>query len=222
MKGIVSCVAAFRDCPGSELELRLGTQTETGFVTGVSAKVFLDLEQDLQELHSLRADPEYTEVVDYFYATAKHTRVRTRVVMDAQSMLPVTTHITKGNKESVVVGIPGAACRVAWSDELPVTNVPSSCLPSFVRVKQRRCFVDVRDERATWSYELSRTWSGPSRLAVEHLQRTVPPVYEVECELVDEGRFYLATRTDEQVASSLLLKAALLLGQTSEADLTIG
>ena len=47
---------------------------------------------------------------------------------------------------------------------------------------------------------------------LQHLQ---PPVYEVECELVDAGGTYLAARTDEQVAASLALKAQLLLAEES-------
>ena len=71
----------------------------------------------------------------------------------------------------------------------------------------------MRGGRVVWSYELSRTWSAPSRTAVEHLQHEQEPVYEVECELVDEGGAYLAAHTDEAVARSLLLKAHLLLGE---------
>jgi hypothetical protein len=38
-------------------------------------------------------------------------------------------------------------------------------------------------------------------------------MYEVEVELVDEGKAYSSCRTDEQIAASLLLKMEMLLGE---------
>ena len=59
--------------------------------------------------------------------------------------------------------------RVACALETPVTSPPDVCVPTHVRIKQRRVFRDVRDGAVVWSYELSKTWSASSRSVVEHM-----------------------------------------------------
>ena len=201
--------------PHAELELRLGTYVDGRFCAGVPKDVFDQLEQDLQDAHELTAEDGWSEVVDYFYPTARGERVRTRVTFDTQRMEVGTEHVVKQGLGNVVLQGEEAedACRVAWATETPLSEPPpGTCVPTHVRIKQRRCFRDVRDAKVVWSYELSKTWSAGGRSAVEHLQRVSPPVYEVECELVDEGDAYLASRPDAAVAASVLLKARLLLG----------
>ena len=90
------------------------------------------------------------------------------------------------------------------------------CVPSFVRIKQRKTFRDVRDNKTVWIYELSKTWSACSRSAVEHAQHMFPPVYEVECELVDEDGSYSSIHKDSHIAMSVLLKAQLLMGEEGD------
>ena len=73
------------------------------------------------------------------------------------------------------------AFRVMTSQELPVVDaLPVVCIPTHVRIKQRRCFEDVRNGVVAWKYEFSKTWSANSRSVVEQLQHMSPPVYEVE------------------------------------------
>ena len=105
--------------------------------------------------------------------------------------------------------------------EVPVPNPPSSCLPSHVRVQQRRSFRDVRDGKVIWSYELSKTWSGSSRSGVEQKQHVCEPTYEVECELVDEGGAYASATGEERVAASLLAKAKLLMGEDVRCEVEV-
>ena len=92
----------------------------------------------------------------------------------------------------------GEVCRVACATEVAEAHPPSTCVPTHVRVKQRRRFEDVRVGKVVWAYELSKVWSKSSSSVVEHLQPRAT-VYEVECELVDEGA-YLANHTDAEVA----------------------
>ena len=210
--------------PHAELELRLGSYVDGRFCAGVPKDVFDQLEQDMQDAHELTAEDGWSEVVDYFYPTARGERVRTRVTFDTQRMEVGTEHVVKQTSGSAVLqgeqgedeegaAQGGAACRIAWATETPLAEpAPGTCVPTHVRIKQRRCFRDVRAGKAVWSYELSKTWSAGGRSAVEHLQRVAPPVYEVECELVDEGGAYLVARADADVAASFLLKARLLLG----------
>lgn len=224
------CVAAYRaECVHSELEMRLGTWSNDGsFSPGVSREVFEQLERDLLDSPGLTiADPHYLEVVDFHYITGRDERARTRVEFDATNMELKREHTRKRAHTDVVLkrceeaGGGAEACRVAFSRELPLESPPTACIPTHVRVKQRRRFFDVRDNCIVWSYELSKTWSANSRTAVEHLQHHAEPTYEVECELVDEGGAYLGTRTDAQVAASIALKARLLLGDSRDLETVI-
>ena len=220
MNALESCVANFRGNPHGELELRLGSFADGRFAPGVPREVFETLEADMQLLE-LEADPGWTELVDYHYTTGRHQHMRTRVTFDTARIELAREHVAKRACESAVLCRDGSteACRVAVSDEPPVAEVPPVCMPTLVRIKQRRCFQDVREGSVVWSYELSKTWSASSRSAAEHLQHHQEPVFEVECELVDAGRKYLAQRDDAQVAASLLLKAKGLLGEESTAEL---
>lgn len=220
---LAQCVAASRQHGSlAEIEMRLGSYADARFAAGVPKSIFDQLEQDLQDA-DLDADEGWTELVDYHYPTARGERVRTRVTFDTQHMELSTEHIIKQVMGSAVLCADGSeeeeACRVAWATETPLEEPPRACVPTHVRIKQRRCFRDVRGGRVVWSYELSKTWSASGRSAVEHLQRVSSPVYEVECELVDEGGAYLAARTDGEVAASLLLKARLLMG---DVDVVLG
>ena len=213
MDVIRGMVSSFRDdFDTSELEIRLGTKTAQGFVPGVSRETFEELERDFEDC-GLKADEKYVEIVDYHYTT-KDGKVRTRVEYDSKDMVLLTHHVKKHSRDFVtlVCRNEDVGCRIALSTEEPVKQAPSVCIPSHVRVKQRRCFEDVRDGKTVWRYELSKTWSGSTRGAVEHNQHNVPPVFEVEVELVDEDNVYTSTRTDSDITDSILMKAQLLLG----------
>lgn len=226
-KGMLAeCVAQFRAARagGAELEVRLGTFGDGHFVAGVPHDVFVQLEEDFAA--TLAPETEgYHELIDYHYCTSRGQTVRTRVTFDAQHLELGVEHLCKRPQASVVLrhdAEGGEAARVACALETPLDEAPpSACVPTHVRVKQRRVFRDVRDGKVVWSYELSKTWSAPSRSAVEHLQHVQAPVYEVECELVDEGGAYLAARTDGAVAESLALKAAVLLGRETTDTLEV-
>lgn len=216
---LVARVARYRAShTESELELRLGVHGEGHFRAGVPRDVFEQLERDLLDAN-LEADRHWSELVDYHYATARGERARTRVTFDAERMEVRSEHVCKRARESLVLRTrdDDGACRVAWSSEVPLADPPEACVPTHVRVQQRRRFRDLRGGRVVWSYDLSKTWSGGSRGAVEELQRVSEPTYEVECELVDEGGAYLGARSDEAVAASLLFKARGLLGDDGEA-----
>ena len=208
-------VASRRDRDDVELEMRLGNRSDA-FRAGVPRYVFEQLERDLVQSPDLVADPGYAEVVDYFYTLPEGTNVRTRVHYDSVAMRLATEHVSKQVLHSLVAAVssdPGDTCRVEVSRELVVEAPPPSTLINYVRVKQRRSFVDRRDEEGdVWRYELSRTWSGITRDAVEYNQHNSEPTYEVECELVDAAGAYLRARTDARVAASLHLKLLMLLG----------
>lgn len=205
-----------RESVQGELEIRVGTLCGDGtFVAGMNSDEFEQLHREMEVEASLESEEsEWRQVVDYHYVAPSGERVRTRVECDLQGLTMNTSHITKTtlHDEIVTVQDRSSACRVACAREVPILSPPQACFPTHVRVKSRRRFWDKRDDRVVWVYELSRTWSGPSRVVVEGKQQTEAPVYEVECELIDEQGVYLSAHDDDYVARSLVLKASSLLG----------
>ena len=206
------------DAKETELELRLGYVDGSGkFITGVPRCVFEQLEQDLKESPTLTADEKWSEIIDYHFTTPDKRNVRTRVSFQADNMTMQKTHITKEKHSHVMVkrleDDSGERCKISLAHEVPVDSVPGTCIPNYVRVKQRKCFRDIRENRTTWSYELSRCWSASNRSAVEHMQHLSEPVYEVECELVNEERAYSDSRSIDTIVESLLTKSHILLGE---------
>ena len=201
--------------PTSEIEVRLGKIVKNRFVPGVSKEEFDKLLGELLSCKTLVGEEGWKEVVDYHY-TLKESRVRTRVTFDSQTMTVQTDHVCKEQRSDLVLSLETdreCAFKIAVSNEIPVTSTPTMCVPTTVRIKQRKIFRDVREGKTVWSYELSKTWSACSRSAVEHAQMLNPPTYEVECELVDEEGAYLDSHSDTHVAKSFLLKSQLLLGE---------
>lgn len=207
-----------REHTEGELEVRVGSlQCDGSFVAGMHPDEFEQLHQEMEAEPSLQAEEaDWRQVVDYHYVASNGQRVRTRVECDLQGLTMKTEHITKTLLCDEIVATEDAksACRIACARETPLSSPPQACFPTHVRVKSRRRFFDKREGGVVWSYELSRTWSGPSRVVVEEKQKADPPVCEVECELVDAQGTYLSANDDAHVAESLSLKASALLGTT--------
>lgn len=224
---LARCVARHRATSEyGELEVRLGSVdvATSHFSCGVTRSIFEQLERDMVDASTLRADVGWKEVVDYYYTDAQGRAVRSRVEFDSTTMEMHTTHIRKEVIDGVLVHREDDArdaCRLTMAVEHPVDDLPFTCMVNHVRVKQRRCFTDERVGCTAWVFELSKTWSANSREAVEYQQHNTEPNYEVECELVDEDRAYSAERTDQEVARSLLLKIKLLLGDEEDARLIV-
>jgi hypothetical protein len=202
-----------------ELEIRIGKYTNGKFVPGVERREFDQLVVDMQSAPTLEGEETWSEVLDYHYNT-RNVKTRTRVTFDSENMKVKTEHITKVTETECVLGHTTgegeSAFRVSFASETPVNDPPNVCIPTYVRIKQRRCFKDIREGNLVWCYELSKTWSANSRSAVEHAQHMVAPVYEVECELVDENGTYMSDKTDENIARSMLMKSHLLLGEEQD------
>lgn len=229
MDSLAALVRASRTLAHAELEVRLGTvRGDAGaqFHPGVPAAVFHQLERDMDEDEGLVAsDARWVEHVDYHYTLPSRARVRTRVTFDTQRLEMDREHVSKQRHSAVTMchrDAPpeGEAFRVALAAEVPVAVPPQACLPTLVRVTQRRRFENVRDGKTVWAYELSKTWSAASRTAVEYLHHAAPPTYEVECELVDKDGSYRAALTDAEVAESLLIKGRVLLGESAACQFT--
>ena len=220
-----------------ELEMRLGRFREGRFVPGVTRRVFEQLEREMED-SPLDADENSMEIVDYFYPHVRGSggvgdQVRTRVSYDVEKMQMNKEHIVKRGGESLVLssssndmeqeeaGCDDMVCRVAVADEVRLPTPPATVVTTHVRIKQRRCFRDMREGGVVWIYELSKTWAGTSRSAVEHLQQHTEPTYEVEVELVDSKHSYVAQHDDAYIADSLLCKANALLGVEPDCQLCV-
>jgi hypothetical protein len=207
-----------------ELEIRLGSSSETSFCPGVPQGVFEQLQEDMSEDGRLVARDPWKEMIDYHYVGLDGQPIRTRVIGDSECM-----EIRKEHTRKVVLGkalVQGErgsadAARVILSHEVPVVDPPASCVPTHIRIKQRRTFDDRRDGVVVWSYELSKTWSANSRSAVEYRQHMNEPIYEVECELVDQDGAYLRQLSDAQICESILVKLRALLGKDMHAKLEV-
>lgn len=207
-----------------ELEIRLGSCSDRSFCPGVPQCVFQQLQEDMSEDGRLAPQESWKEVVDYHYVGSDGLPVRTRVICDSECM-----EIRKEHTRKVVLGKAlvrgeqgsGDVARVILSHEVPIVDPPGLCVPTHIRIKQRRAFDDRRDDSVVWSYELSKTWSANSRSAVEHKQHMNEPIYEVECELVDQDGAYLHQLSDEQVCESILVKLKALLGKDMHAKLEV-
>ena len=219
LRAISACVAT-RRASGGELEVRLGRLVEGRFIAGVERDDFDELLKDFVSC-GLTDNGGWSEIVDYFYLTQDRVHARTRVRFDSQKMCVNTEHVQKCSVHSELFkqSEDGRCVRVSLCDETPIHTPPDVCVPTHVRIQQRRSFDDVRGTSVVWRYEISRTWSAASRSSVEHQQHMTPPTYEVECELVDEDGSYLDSHDDLEVAKSLLLKTTLLLGEADASSL---
>lgn len=205
-----------------ELECRLGALEDGRFSSGVPRDTFEQLERDMSEV--LVSDRLWNEHVDYFYLNSDGQTIRTRVTFDNRDMKMQTQHVRKEVLRSVLIARDddlSDACRLTCAVEHPVDTPPVSVVINYVRVKQRKRFVDVRDGNEVWVFELSKTWAAGSRDAVEYQQHNVEPRYEVECELVDATGDYLASRTPAEVTESLLMKMKVLLGEDVDGHVSL-
>ena len=198
----------------SEVEIRLGSLQEGGrFVPGVSKEIFYQLERDFTA--TLETDDRWFEIVDYHYLDKRDEPIRTRVEYNTENIELKREHICKRTNNIIVFQTADCGdevCKVTQCAEIPILDPPWSCMPTHVRIKQRKQFHDIRCGRIVWTYELSKTWSANTRGCVEHLQTTTEPVYEVECELVDIERHYTNENTDMYIANSIIAKSKLLMG----------
>ena len=199
-----------------ELELRLGYENGGTFCPGVDKDLFFKLESEMKETNLNEVIKTWKEHVDYHYVDTTGRNLRTRVEFNTDDMMIMKNHVQKITEMTFLFkkncDPSGEAVRLAISREIDINDPPTHCIPTHVRIKQRKEFTDVRDMDTVWSYELSKTWSSSSKSSVEHKQHVCEPVFEVECELVDRTQNYLSKLTDAEIAESILLKAKILIG----------
>lgn len=196
-----------------ELEVRVGTWRDDGFVPGVSKVVFDQMEMDMSADPALTTTGTWTEVIDYKYVHEGQT-VRTRVVADTDEVQMKIEHACKKTLQSfTVANDDGDYCRIQLSRETRVENVPERCTPVFVRIQQRKTFY-----AKSWRYDLSRTYAGCSRTIAETRRASGDARYEVECEMLPNAFRHVPS---DLAVTSVCARLAGLMGYETMPTLTL-
>jgi len=196
-----------------ELEARMGTfDTARGcWINGVSKTFWEQVLQMFVECDHWTevADTEWKHNHDYFYTLPDGRAVRSSTTLESGPIFDIQ-HLIKRRHGLVDLHVPGSDTydiRIALSSETTLSSheLPETVMPTRVRIKQRMSFVF-----RCWKFDLTKVWSGDSRLSAETAQRSGTPDYEIELECSSPME-YLQARPDEYVATSLLLKMCDLL-----------
>ena len=207
---VTPMIELLRAHPTYELEARFGVvNPNTGrFCTGVDrATIDRIISMVQNSSYVITINNQWIEEHDVFY-THNETNFRTRVEFNNETMQVTPTTIVKKNIENQTflnttnyLRTNNMDVRVSLKDEITVTKLPLSVIPTQVRIKQKKRFLT---ECKRWAFDFSMSWSGTAKTEAENKQMTCDPVFEIECELIDHS--YMNDRDNEHVAVSLLLK----------------
>lgn len=212
VNAVSEIVKEFRDMMRSnppdtiELEVRLGVIGKDGHFKTAVPRETIDA-----AVHMLSSNPtaetiDWHEQQDFFWTNESGETVRSRSSYDTDSLKIGVESVTKTRISQVTMRHGDMAIRVSLSKEAPHLVTAPTCSTDSVRIQQRKTFWWGRDDPRTWRYDFSLTWKGDTKSAAEHERWHSDPQYEVEVELI--AKSYLATRSNEFVAHSLLMKAA--------------
>ena len=180
-----------------ELEARLGhwNEEDRRFHPGVD-RFFM--ERALNMLNSFDAWSRVTswsEMQDFFYTDNSGKNMRTTVFYDDQNKQIRQHHIIKKviNRETALVKgseNPDIRISLAIEQEVDESLVPDVVQPNHVRIKQRKSFfyTPLAFSEPIWVFDMTLSWSGDTKSDAERKQYSVPPVYEIECELTFYSR----------------------------------
>lgn len=199
-----------------ELEARFGRVGKDGFTCGVSRAQMDGILEIMQDSGHCVGEEEWSEEHDFIFTDNKGRSLRTRVVFDSNKMILEKKTIEKKvfgkvDAETRVdqgsAGKGGRDVRCMLKREQEVTDVPSATNTDYVRIKQRRRFLLKQGENvpSRWAFDFSMTWSGRTKTEAEMMQISQEPVFEIECELIDEKE-YFHSKSDAHIAKSLLHK----------------
>lgn len=223
---------------GLELEARFGCITANGFVAGVTEEFFESTLALLRQFNGhWHENSGFFEVADFFYVVNGDT-VRTRVAADGRGG-STTCHMKKKSvakcdipvlvahaNVDLSVRLPDIRVSLASEQEVGTINLPQFIRPSRVTIGERTSFLygRISHEPGLWQFDLSRRWSGATKVEAERARSNSPPVLEVELECLSPtsymnslGPHYAAHESYRQhfLACSLLLKMADLFGSIS-------
>lgn len=192
-----------KDC---ELEARFGLCGEK-FIAGVDRKTMDSIVTMMTNSSYVKGDEVWVEEHDFYY-DYDGKKIRTRVNFNTDTMNISTESTEKKLIHSIdclhlINGITRGPndVRISLKTEKKVFAVPPSVNSTLVRIKQRRRFVTLNN---VWAFDFSMTWSGKTKTDAETNQMNNEPIYEIECELLDNS--YFTTHSNDYIAASILLK----------------
>lgn len=194
-----------------ELEVRMGRRAGGGFDSGVTRVQFARALERLDAYKSWdkKTGSDWEHTMDVFYeisGSPVRTTVAYRKDFLKRGQLP-RSHIIKTRVASVdgsCSALEGdVRFAVSTETDIPVTSLPESIVPDFVRIKLRKSFT-----KGFWRYDLTQVWQGKDLVGAERSMMTGRPRYELEAEClapdVMVGRIGF---TAGDLAASALLRA---------------
>lgn len=209
-------ISQFRNCINNssstssfELEVRLGTYSQDmQWKTGVDARFFNSIVTLLDAYKEWESTTDWVDIHDYFYTTSSGMRVRTSTFMDPIHVV----HMNKTRGQYIDLAIVGSiySARVSLKQEVSIdaSTIPTAVFPDLVRIKKRRIYA-----LKYWKFEVTRVWSGASRIEAEMKQSSNEATYEIEIEFNGDAT-YVYDHSDIYIATSMLLKVCNLLSNT--------
>jgi len=186
-----------------ELELRMGRATPTGTFQARVTKQEMDaiLRSVVAAAGTTGTDTvEWHESHDVFFEHAGDT-VRSSVAFDTDTFSMHTTHAVKRR----IACTDAPRFRVASASETPLQPqaLPFATTVRYMRIKQRRSITVQPAELSAplWRYDFTLVWGGVTKQEAELRQRSEPPTYEVEVEVLAAGARDLLRLARAAVAS---------------------
>lgn len=198
-----------------ELEVRLGRRNKQTqrWESEVSKSFFSTTLEMLKSFDGWTETPVCTDSHDFFYMTPAGKRIRTTLEFGSPCRL---THINKTPVGVRDVKLVEHSCdaRISLKQETVVheEELPDVVSTVLVRIKKRTSFCLDK-----WRIDLTQVWSGATRNEAEQHQANGNNAaagqcaYEIEIEFCG-SREYVASVTDQYIATSLLLKLCSVLG----------
>ena len=215
ISSLTDIIELYRHTEDCELEARFGVIGEK-FQAGVDRKTMDSIVTMMANSTYVKGDEEWVEEHDFYY-DYEGKKIRTRVNFNTDTMSISTESTEKKLVHSMdflhlINGINRGPndVRISLKTEKKVIATPSSVNSTLVRIKQKRRFVTLND---VWAFDFSMTWSGKTKTDAETNQMNNEPIYEIECELIDDN--YFAKHSNDYIAASILLKMHDLLCDSS-------
>lgn len=201
-----------------ELEARLGTFSGSTFTPGVNYETLDHIQRMLESYEDWDSvTPQWVEMHDYFYPSPAiaeddgniRSTVRFHPPESSRKSIDIE-HLLKKRLSKLDLGYQGEGTESAYhmrftlAQEVTIDkdDVPDIVKPKFIRIKHRREFT-----KGCWRFDLTKTWSGATRIEAENQQMNQEPRYEVEVECIDPKQYLSQDyHTDQYVATSILVK----------------
>lgn len=214
-----------------ELEARLGKLGSDRFQPGVSVHFMEKVVNMMNTYQQWSEVTPWTETHDYYYANGAdaslppvRTTAQFEIDSDTQKRRVKTSHMRKFNIRkydylfmSQSVKLPTDHyqydLRISLNREesVPASELPRIVNPTFMRIKSRKTYFYTSEDspasKPIWRFDLTKSWSAPTKTQAEIKQRTEDPVFEIELECINPMALMTSPKHDAfYVACSMLLK----------------